>query len=91
MFLSQIIQSVKVAIIASGRLCRIVKGRNAGDPCVVVERIDDHFVSVTGTTFKQQKVNARHLEPYPVEVDLSQDPSPEDVRAAVEKAGIRAK
>ena len=45
-----------------GRICLKIAGRDANKFCVIVEKIDDHFVLVDGQT-RRKKVNIKHLEP----------------------------
>lgn len=50
-----------------GRVCMKVAGREAGKYCVVVKKINDAFVEVTGpkilTGVKRRRANIEHLEP----------------------------
>jgi len=50
-----------------GRICLKIAGREAGKYAVVVEKIDDNFVLITGpktiTGVKRRKCNIDHLEP----------------------------
>jgi len=52
-----------------GRLCVKIAGRDAGNRCVVVEKMDDTFVVVDGST-RRKKVNVKHLEALPETVEL---------------------
>jgi large subunit ribosomal protein L14e len=49
-----------------GRVCLKIAGREAGRYAVVVEKIDDNFVIITGpktiTGVKRRKCNINHLE-----------------------------
>lgn len=53
-------------MIELGRVCLKIAGREAGKYCVIVERIDDNFVLITGpksiTRVKRRKCNINHLE-----------------------------
>lgn len=54
-------------ILDNGRICLKTAGREAGKYCVVVDKVDDGFVLVTGpksvTGIKRRKCNILHLEP----------------------------
>ena len=53
-------------MIETGRICLKIAGREAGKYAVIVERLDDNFVVVTGpntvTGVKRRKCNLDHLE-----------------------------
>ena len=53
-------------MIESGRICLKIAGREAGKYAVIVEKVDDNFVVVTGpktiTGVKRRKCNLDHLE-----------------------------
>ena len=53
-------------MIETGRICLKIAGREAGKYAVIVEKIDDNFVVVTGpktvTGVKRRKCNLDHLE-----------------------------
>jgi len=50
-----------------GRICIKIAGREAGCYCVIVDKIDDNFVLITGpksiTRIKRRKCNIDHIEP----------------------------
>jgi large subunit ribosomal protein L14e len=78
-----------------GRMCLKVAGREAGKYCVVVKRIDDNFVLVTGprsiTQVKRRKCNITHLEPLKESIRISADASDEEVISAYEEASLFTK
>lgn len=49
-------------MIETGRLCMKIAGRDAGRHCVVVDVIDDNYVTIDGST-RRKKCNIKHLEP----------------------------
>lgn len=71
-------------IMEVGRVCRIVKGKDAGKYCVVVDRADKNFVIVDGKGMKKSKMNVLHLEPLPKVVELKKGAANSDVVAALE-------
>jgi large subunit ribosomal protein L14e len=69
-----------------GRWCVKTAGRDGGLRCVVVEKVDDHFVIVDGET-RRKKCNILHLEPLPKVSKLSNG-SHEEVEHVFKEAGI---
>ncbi len=61
-------------IFEPGRVCLKIAGREAGKYCVVVKKIDNNFVTVTGpksvTRIKRRKCNVAHLEPTQEKIDI---------------------
>ena len=78
-----------------GRMCMKVAGREAGKYCVIVNKIDDNFVLVTGpksvTSVKRRKCNILHLEPLKESLEIRADASDEDVIKAYEEASLFTK
>jgi len=78
-----------------GRMCLKVAGREAGKYCVVVNKIDDNFVLVTGprsvTQVKRRKCNIVHLEPLKETIKIKPDASDEEVISAYEEASLFSK
>ncbi|MCX8166625.1 MAG: 50S ribosomal protein L14e [Candidatus Micrarchaeota archaeon] len=53
-----------VYVFDKGRVCIKTKGRDAGDLCVVVERVDDNVVKIVSKSRKKlRKCSIRHLVP----------------------------
>jgi len=54
-------------MIEPGRICLKIAGRESGHYAVIVEKINDNFVLITGpktiTGVKRRKCNIEHLEP----------------------------
>lgn len=61
-------------ILEQGRVCLKIAGREGGKYCVIVEKINDNFVLITGpksiTQVKRRKCNIDHLEPTPEKFDI---------------------
>jgi len=82
-----------------GRICLKIAGREAGKYAVIVEKIDDNFVLVTGpksiTGVKRRKCNIDHLEPTENKFDIdskADDASIENLwksSGLIEKLGIK--
>lgn len=72
-----------------------VAGREAGKYCVVLKKVDDTFVLVTGpkvlTGIKRRRCNIEHLEPTPYLVKIEAEASEKDVIDAYDKIGLTKK
>jgi len=75
-----------------GRLCVKIRGREAGRKCVIVEIIDDNFVVITGprdvSGVKRRRANINHIEVLPEKIEIQPGASDEEVKQALEKAGL---
>lgn len=71
-----------------GRVCRKVRGRDAGNYCVIVERINKNFVMVEGENVKRGRVNIMHLEPLPKILNIKKGADSETVLNGLKKAGF---
>ncbi len=74
-----------------GRICVKVTGREAGRKCVIVDIVDKNFLLVTGprkiSGVKRRRVNANHLEPTPIIIELKRGATDEEVTEALTAAG----
>ncbi len=81
-----------VAAFDIGRICVKTMGREAGRKCVIVDIIDDRFVLVTGpkdiSGVKRRRANVKHLEPTPYRIKIRRGASDEEVKKALEEAGL---
>lgn len=76
-----------MSIFEVGRLCVKIAGRDAGNRCVIIEKMDDHFVVVDGAT-RRRKVNINHLEPLQDLITIKANASHEEVGKQFEKLGL---
>lgn len=76
-----------MSIFEVGRLCLKLAGRDAGNPCVIVERVDERFVVIDGAT-RRRKVNIAHLEPLTEVIDIKNKASHDDVKKVFESKGF---
>ena len=78
-----------------GRICLKIAGREAGKYCVIIKKIDEKFVLVTGprnvTHVKRRRCNISHLEPLQEVVKIKSDAPDEDVEKAFETESIYTK
>lgn len=72
----------------TGRVCKKVSGRDAGQYCVILDKADKKHVLVEGFRIKSRKVNISHLEPLPIVVDISKDSKKEDILTALKEKGL---
>lgn len=75
-----------MSLFTIGRLCLKIAGRDAGKKCVVTEQLDNTFVMVDGQT-RRRKVNVKHLEPLESVLEIKENASPEEVKAAFKELG----
>ena len=75
-------------ILDTGRVCRKVRGRDAGNYCVVLERADGGRVIVEGRGVKKGKVSVRHIEPLPVVLKITKKARSATIIKALEKEGF---
>mgnify|MGYP001117271063 CR=1 FL=1 len=72
-----------------------IAGRESGKYCVVLKKVNDAFVLVTGpkllTGVKRRRANVEHLEPLPYTLEIKEDAAEEEVIVAFEKAGLVTK
>lgn len=84
-----------MATLEVGRVCVKTAGREAGKYCVVLKKIDENFVLVTGpkplTGVKRRRCNVAHLEPTPYKLDIKEEVSEKAVINAYEKANLLKK
>ena len=73
-------------MIAVGRVCVKIAGRDAGMKCIVTEVIDNNYVRIVGET-RSRKCNITHLEPLNQRVDLKGS-SETAIKKALADAGI---
>ena len=46
-----------------GRICTKLRGREAGEKCVVIDIVDENYVLIDGPRMKRRRCNVRHLDP----------------------------
>jgi large subunit ribosomal protein L14e len=81
-----------LAAVEVGRVCVKIAGREAGRRCVIVDVIDKNFVLVTGPPkvngVRRRRANIGHIEPTPLKIKIAKGAGDEEVREALEKAGL---
>lgn len=81
-----------MTLLEIGRVCVKIAGREAGRYAVVVKKIDDNFVLITGpkalTGIKRRRCNVGHLEPTQYKIRIKEDASDKEVVEAMKKAGL---
>jgi len=78
-----------------GRVCLKTAGREAGKYCVIIKKVDENFVMVTGpkslTKVKRRRCNINHLEPITEKIKIKSDASDAEVLKAYQEASIFAR
>jgi len=75
-------------MIEIGRLCVKIAGRDAGKKCVIVNILDDSFVTIDGET-RRKRCNIDHLELLDKVLPVEKDASHDDVILELGKAGYK--
>jgi large subunit ribosomal protein L14e len=75
-----------------GRVCLKIAGREAGKYAVIVEKIDDTFVLITGpktiTGVKRRRCNINHLEPTEHKFDINEKAEDSVIEELWRKSGL---
>jgi large subunit ribosomal protein L14e len=74
-------------MIEVGRLCVKIAGRDAGGKCVIVDVLDDKFVTIDGNV-RRRKCNVAHLEPLKDVITIDKGASHDSVKKEFEKLKI---
>jgi len=79
-------------MIEIGRVCVKTAGRESGRFCVVVKKVDDNFVLVTGpksiTKVKRRRCNTDHLLALSKKISISSDAPDSDVEQLLKKGNM---
>lgn len=73
-----------------GRVCLKKAGRDAGRYCVVIEELENDYVTIDGQT-RRRKCNIQHLEPTKKTANISEKADSEKVNSELEKLGVKVK
>lgn len=73
-----------------GQVCIKLAGRDAGNYCVVVQKLDERYVLIEGNV-RRRKCNIAHLQPQKQKLDIKEGASHDAVVAAFKKADIEVK
>jgi len=74
-------------ILSIGRVCKKIKGRDAGKYCVVVDKAGKTVV-VDGKGMKKSKSDIFHLVPMPITIDITKNDNTETIVKKLAEAGI---
>lgn len=82
-------------VLEVGTIAIKTAGREASRYCVVVKKIDDNFVLVTGpkalTGVKRRRCNVLHLEATPYKLEIKEDASDKEVLDAWKQSKLYKK
>jgi len=76
-------------ILEVGRVCRKTRGREAGNYCVVVDKVNKNHVMIDGKNVRRKRTNIMHLEPLSVVLKIGKGAKKEDVSKVLEKEGFQ--
>ena len=75
-----------------GQVCVKTVGKERGKYCVVVKKIDENFVLVSGpktlTGVKRRRANVIHLQPLQHKLEIKEDADDEELLEAWKKSGL---
>lgn len=75
-----------------GRVCMKIAGRESGKYAVILKKVNDAFVLITGpkllTGVKRRRCNIEHLEALPYTLEIKEEASDEEVISAFKKANL---
>jgi large subunit ribosomal protein L14e len=75
-----------------GQVCVKTVGKEKGNYCVVVKKVDENFVIVSGpkalTGVKRRRANVIHLQPLQYKLDIKEDASDEEILEAWKRSGL---
>lgn len=71
-----------------GQLCLKIAGRDGGNFCLIVDKIDNNYVLIDGNV-RRKKCNIKHLEFTDKILKIKKSASSEEVRKALEQEGIK--
>jgi large subunit ribosomal protein L14e len=71
-----------------GRVCVKIAGRDSGKHCVIIEVIDDRFVTIDGNT-RRRKCNVLHLLPLDKTVDVKKKATTGEVKELLSGLGFK--
>jgi large subunit ribosomal protein L14e len=78
-----------------GRICLKTAGREAGKYCVIIKKIDENFVMITGpkqlTKVKRRRCNVVHLEPLEERIKIKAEATDAEILKECTKANIFSK
>lgn len=81
-----------MSLYETGRICVKVAGREAGSYCVIVEKMKDNYVVITGpkelSGIRRRSCNVRHLEPLETILSVSSGAGDSVVEKAIAEAGL---
>jgi len=75
-----------------GQVCVKTVGKERGKYCVVIKKIDENFVLVSGpkalTGVKRRRANVIHLQPLQYKLEIKEDANDEELLEAWKKSGL---
>ena len=71
-----------------GRLCVKLAGRDAGNYCVVVAKLDENYVLIDGDV-RRRKCNIMHLHPQKKKLEIKENATTKEVEAAFKKEKLK--
>lgn len=84
-----------MSLYRTGRVCVKTVGREAGSLCVIVEKMEDNYVVITGpkhiSGVRRRRCNTRHLEPLDTILRITTGADDQAVEKAIQNEGLTEK
>ncbi len=84
-----------IKLFETGRVCVKTMGRETGSYCVIVSKVDETSVIVTGpknlSGVRRRPCNIKHLEPLETVLPISKESDDSTVEKAISDAGLTEK
>ncbi len=71
-----------------GQVAMKIAGRDSGNICVIIEKIDPTFVLIDGNV-RRKKCNIKHLEILDKIIKIKKNASTDDIKKELEKLGVK--
>jgi large subunit ribosomal protein L14e len=79
---------VVVVKIEVGQACTKIAGRENGRNCLIVDIVDDNFVTIAGPGIKRRRCNVKHLNFLPQKLGVKKGAADSEAVDALVKAGL---
>lgn len=75
-------------ILSVGRVCKKIAGVEAGNYCVIVNKVGKDFI-VDGKNVKRGRCSIKHLFPLPITLEITKNQSSEEIYKLMEEKGLK--
>ena len=83
-------KEIKEIPLEIGQVCVKISGREAGQICIIVNKLDENFVLIDGQT-RRRKCNIFHLKTLDKKVEIKKNETSENIKKELKKLGYEVK